>query len=164
MHAQWNFVLKVAAPTMSVKTGPGTIVTWKAEGKELPEQGMSHSEAAWAAIHLGEEELASGPTWIERKSEPQAGQVSPPSSPPKRRGAAPDYQQGRSRPHHLGRGGTEGSGHSTKNLELRRTCAGAGGGAGARTHLSRRKPAPGVAPGSPGAEVTATLRGSPGPP
>lgn len=45
-NSRWNFALGAAASTISGKTGPGTPVTHKAEGKEVPEQGMSLSVAA----------------------------------------------------------------------------------------------------------------------
>ena len=55
---------------ISGKTGPGTPVTEKAEGKKYLSKVGATQKQPGAATHLEEEELAPGPTRRERTSEP----------------------------------------------------------------------------------------------
>ena len=112
-------MLEAAAPTISGKTGPGTLVTWKAEGKEVPEQGMSHSEAAWGR-HSPRGGGAGVPTHPEREEKRALG---PPGEGRNARALTSEEAGRGSRlpagavlADHLGRGGTEGSGHCPENL------------------------------------------------
>lgn len=70
MQSLSGTVLEAVASMISGKTGPGTLVTQKAEGKKYLSKGGATQRQSGAATHLEEEALASGTTRIERTSEP----------------------------------------------------------------------------------------------
>lgn len=136
---------------ISGKAGPGTLLTWKEEAKVVPEQGTSHSEAAWGRhsprgggagcrTHPdGEETGASEPP-----GEETSGRPAPLTS--KEAGRRCRLPAG-AEPAQLTWAEAELRGPVTARRTPRLTCEGAGGGANPQTHLSRRKAEPGAAPG-----------------